>query len=977
MGYSFLALFLLLISALIFFLTTTPGFYTAIKLANFALPGKIHVHHLQGRLINHAHCAFFSYEDDQVAMHGKNAEITWQLLSLLHKQFILSNLQAEDITIKLKEASQVVEKKTNKPFTLSKLPLQIDIAQLHIKQLKIERSGRVHQFDMLTLQATLTDQLWVIKQFSTRYADWNFMLSAQAQPNPPYQLSANLGIKTITAAKTKYIGEIHVGGDLALYHWQGKLKGPTQAALHGTLKNGQEIDSEINWQNAEWPLDGAPTIESAAGHIMMQGTLVNLLIDLNARFKAPVPAEWDLHAHLINKRLSVKSILHLLQSEINCSFFYDEQARPHFKGNAQGINLNFTDLSLPLTAAQFKADFTGNTLQTLQAKTTLSGRLGENLFFSTITYIKQQLEAKFSLGTNKIVINATPPYQWQATASLPQPNLLHPALTGLRTIITANSTLLDAQHGKLRLTLSPGTLQSPQDSTLPAIKFIGGNITANLTPKTLIAKGNFKIDNQSVFDLFVNMPKFRVDKDSFLTQKIDGKINLKIQALDFLQGLSPDIDKPHGQLNFNLTALGTIDKPQVNGVLTLTNGSVFIRPLNLTLSPVEAKLQSQNKKWTAAGSVQADGRKIMVQGEGSFAPEVSGAIKINGENFPLMKTAEYIINISPQLAIDFTAKMINLHGIILIPSAQLKPLSFSNSINLSEDAVFVTDEKQTPIPFNLTTDVQVKMGQDVAIAVEGLNGFLEGAIQVKQIPQSELFATGELSVRDGKYQAYGQDLIIDRGQLLFTGGSISNPGISLRAVRYFNNATSRFAGSNQLFDFNTSNIQTLDFGDKTTVGIDVSGRLNSTKIKLFSIPPTLSQADILSMLILGKPASQASKSGGQLLLTAISSMNLNSGSKGMQLLEQLKQSLGFDFNLQNNSPLNQTTSQKTNQINDGTTFVVGKSLSKRLYLSYNVGIFQQNSNLFTLKYLLNKFFSIQVSASDTGNGIDLLYTHQK
>ncbi len=127
------------------------------------------------------------------------------------------------------------------------------------------------------------------------------------------------------------------------------------------------------------------------------------------------------------------------------------------------------------------------------------------------------------------------------------------------------------------------------------------------------------------------------------------------------------------------------------------------------------------------------------------------------------------------------------------------------------------------------------------------------------------------------------------------------------------------------------------------------------------------------MLLLGKPASQASKSGGQLLLAAITSMNLDSGTKGLQLLSQLKQTLGIDFNVQNNTRYNQATSQ----VGDNTALVVGKSLSKRLYLSYNIGLLQRDSNLFTLKYLLNKFFSIQVTASDSGSGLDLLYTHGK
>ena len=228
-------------------------------------------------------------------------------------------------------------------------------------------------------------------------------------------------------------------------------------------------------------------------------------------------------------------------------------------------------------------------------------------------------------------------------------------------------------------------------------------------------------------------------------------------------------------------------------------------------------------------------------------------------------------------------------------------------------------------------------------------------------------------MRDGTYRAYGQDLIVDQGELIFSGALTDSPGIHLRAIRKFSKSDSTFNNSNQLLDFSAANLDTTDIGSQTTVGVEMSGRLNAHKIKLFSVPPTLSQSDILSMLLLGKPASQASKSGGQLLMAAISSMNLDSGSKGLQLLEQLKQSLGVDVNLQNNTRYNQAANPNGNN----TALVLGKSLSKRIYLSYNIGLLQQDAQVFTLKYLLNKFFSIQVSASDIGNGVDLLYTHSK
>jgi translocation and assembly module TamB len=296
--------------------------------------------------------------------------------------------------------------------------------------------------------------------------------------------------------------------------------------------------------------------------------------------------------------------------------------------------------------------------------------------------------------------------------------------------------------------------------------------------------------------------------------------------------------------------------------------------------------------------------------------------------------------------------------------------------------VFVKEEKAVPSstlpasPYHMNTQITLEMGQDVAITVKGLKGFLTGTVQLIKTENKPLIANGELRIRDGIYKAYGQDLTITEGQFFFKDEDIDNPEIRLRAVRQFHNTANTVAASNKLFDFRSDKIQTLNLNNKTTLGIEVKGRLHANKVNLFSIPSNLSQADILSLLILGKPASQASSAGAQLLMAAVS--NNPGGSQGTELLLQLKQSLGLDFTVEDNS-LNPLIVKNNGKQNAKITsdLVIGKALSKRLYLSYNMGLSQQDNNKATLKYLLNQFFSLQVNASTNASGIDLLYTHQK
>jgi translocation and assembly module TamB len=87
------------------------------------------------------------------------------------------------------------------------------------------------------------------------------------------------------------------------------------------------------------------------------------------------------------------------------------------------------------------------------------------------------------------------------------------------------------------------------------------------------------------------------------------------------------------------------------------------------------------------------------------------------------------------------------------------------------------------------------------------------------------------------------------------------------------------------------------------------------------------------------------------------------------MIHDLKKATGLDIDVKNKS-LSTESSDYTK-----TSVSVGKSITKRIYLKYSVGLFQENSNVFTLNYLLNKFLSLKVTASDIGNGIDFTYSH--
>jgi translocation and assembly module TamB len=566
------------------------------------------------------------------------------------------------------------------------------------------------------------------------------------------------------------------------------------------------------------------------------------------------------------------------------------------------------------------------------------------------------------------------PWHWNFDANLSQPLDPSSKREGLYTNLTAKGIIKDSNEGSMELTVHPGHYQTAKNSLVSSLKFQGGVLKTSLSPQRLSGNGTFGIDDNKKIKVHFKLPKFNLNKGLSNSQPISAELSLLLNSFDFLQDLSPEISKPTGQLTASLITTGTLGKTNIESKLTLSKASLVLPKLGLNLDSIELIALGKKQHWSATGSVVSAGKKIKLKGQGPLGSSLNGDITLQGADFPLMNTKEYQINISPQLNINFAASNMNITGSIIVPFAKIKPHTFANSITLSEDVVIqskLTKNDTPPSPlFSSNMNIRVEMGNKVELSFKGLNATLGGTVTLKQVPLSPISALGELSVIKGTYKAYGQDLAIEQGQLIFTGGGLDNPGINLRASKIIDTTTASTAGTSQPFDFSSNNLKNTNVRGNITVGVEVSGRLTEPKILLFSNPAILSQADILSMLVLGRPANQANKAGGQLLLAAISSMNLGNGTNGTQLLEQLKKNLGFDVNVETTSNYNIAT----NQISDSTAVVVGKSISKRIYLSYNVGLSQADPNVVTLKYLLNKFYSIQVSNSTTANAIDILYT---
>jgi len=464
----------------------------------------------------------------------------------------------------------------------------------------------------------------------------------------------------------------------------------------------------------------------------------------------------------------------------------------------------------------------------------------------------------------------------------------------------------------------------PPGAQPETLNFGTGGLAATAKPERI----EFSFGIQAFTDtfLYASARLQRDGRDDILNLPLTGDMRARAADANILPLLFSEIDHAAGLLTANATIGGTLALPEFNGRLQLERGefdsyrvNFSMRELGLVADLENSGLRFRGQGRVGDGRLEADGQLLWRGGESQ------GELRLRGENLLVADLPEYRVVASPDLRFQVDGKRLDVAGDVKIPSARIQPARITGAVKTSDDAHYVGDSAaERAGTFVVHSEIRVDMGDDVRVDAFGLQGRIVGGVGTTSHTGETPIGRGELAVDDGRYEALGQKLEINRGRLLFDGSPLDDPGLDIEARRHI---------------------------ETTEVGLNVRGTLQEPRLTFFS-DPSMTQSQIMSYLLTGKSVDSITGTETKSISTARDSLALQGGGF---LAGQIGRVIGIE------EVGVESTVNSAGEAN--TALVLGKFLSPRLFVSYGISL-TESINTLKLRYTISDKWVLKTEAGE-------------
>lgn len=424
--------------------------------------------------------------------------------------------------------------------------------------------------------------------------------------------------------------------------------------------------------------------------------------------------------------------------------------------------------------------------------------------------------------------------------------------------------------------------------------------------------------------------------------QVNGKLSASLPDLAPFAVFAPQLANVHGRMDAQASVNGTLQEPAISGQVSAAQLAADVPAVGLRLRNGRLEVRpSSATEFQVSGGIESGGGSLSFAGTASTSGAVN--MRLNGDRFLAADIPGAKVLITPDLDMVRNEERTTLTGKVTIPEADVNlqklPRGGDKAQAASPDVVVIdagkTQEEAAEQSIPLFADITIALGEKVNLTGFGLQAQVAGQLDVRERPGTDTVGSGTVRV-SGKYKAYGQDLTIQEGELLYAATPLDNPRLRIEATRTV---------------------------EDVVAGLRVRGSAQSPELTVFSDPP-MGQANALSYIVAGKPLEDIGSGEGEGDAMQAATRSLGAAAGGL-LAKNVGRRLGAD-----------ELSVKDDEMIGGAALTVGQYLSPRVYLSYGVGLFEPGE-VVTLRYKINSDLSVQAQRGpeDTRAGIE--YRRQK
>lgn len=436
-----------------------------------------------------------------------------------------------------------------------------------------------------------------------------------------------------------------------------------------------------------------------------------------------------------------------------------------------------------------------------------------------------------------------------------------------------------------------------------------------------------------------------------LDAPLSGEIVAQLPELNVASAFFPTGWRFGGAAIIDTEVHGIVSAPQLKGKLTALGVSLrsVIDGLSFADGEVDIAFDSNEvrlNKLILHGEGDQGG-DMLAQGyftlpEKGTLPVVELTVTLNKFRASIHRNRQ--LALSGKLLMGLKDKTLGLTGNVEVDRA-LIIIDGDGAPSLDDDVVVISGKYATPVVEEVNRprrrdiygivpllNVKLDLGHNFRVQGYGLQTYLNGELELTNSGWNPMLM-GTIYTERGRFKAYGQNLIVEKGSIIFSGNYM-NPALDVLAIR----------------------AQTQE-----RVGVNIIGTATHPRIRLYS-ESGLSESETLSWLILGR---SASSDGTEMAILQQAAMALASGD-GPGITGQLADTLGLD-----ELSLGGSSTGDEDGLS-GTTVTIGKRLSEKFYISYEQGLHDAMGTFFAF-YDISRRLTLRLEAGED-TAVDLIYT---